>query len=76
MPLIMASSSQQRADSASHSQTSIDPALDAESAPSEQTCYQSGQSDLNQAAAHIWQAGASRPDLIDCQGVEEVIFEA
>jgi hypothetical protein len=23
-----------------------------------QTCYQSGQSDINQAAAQIWQAGA------------------
>jgi hypothetical protein len=41
----------------------------------DQTYYQSGQSDLNQAAAHIWQAGASRPDLIDCQGVEGVIFD-
>jgi hypothetical protein len=41
-----------------------------------QTCYQSGQSDLNQAAAYIWQAGASRPGLIDCQGDAEVIFEA
>jgi hypothetical protein len=35
MSLIMASSSQQPAYSASHSQTSIDPVLDAESAPSE-----------------------------------------